>query len=203
MRTGELDLSQLTFPLTVRPGAPMTDQELLSFSARNSPWRIETNSEGDITIMTPVTGLGGTHEAYAARIFGNWVEQDGTGIDFSPNTGFKLKDGSTLSPDVAWLPLARWNALTPAQKKSFVPFCPEFLMEIRSQSDRRRDLEHKMETWIENDVQLAWLIDPIEESVTIYAPERPVQTLARPDIVHGDAPVAGFSFPCTRLWSAV
>ena len=111
----EIDVNELEFPLVLRPGVPMTDGELLCFSARNSPWRIESNSKGEIVIITPVTGKGGTNEAYVARVFSNWVEHDGRGIEFSPNTGFKLKDGSTRSPDAAWLPLDRWNSLTPEQ----------------------------------------------------------------------------------------
>ena len=203
MRTGEIDLSQLDFPLTLRPNVPISDEELLSFSARNAPWRIESNGEGEIIIMTPVTGMGGANEAYVFRIFTIWAEQDGRGVDFSPNTGFKLKDGATLSPDIAWLPLERWNTLTPVQKDSFVPFCPDFLIEVRSKSDRRRIVEEKMLRWMENDVQLAWLVDPIDATVTIYRPNLPTQTLERPDVVHGDPPVAGFQLPCTRLWPAL
>ena len=203
LREDELNLDDLTFPLILRPDAPLTDEQLIRFSERNRLYKIERNKHGDLTIMTPLGGLGGTHEMYVSFKFMDWSEQDGTGMAFSPNTGFKLPDTSTLSPDVAWLPLSKWNSLTLDQQKSFPPFCPEFLIEVRSQSDSRRIVEGKMQQWLDNGALLAWLVDPIDATVTIYRPNLPTQTLEHPDVVHGDPPVAGFQLPCTRLWPAV
>ena len=152
--------------------------------------------------MTPVGGIGGTHEFYVTASFATWVEQDGTGIGFSPNTGFNLPDGSCLAPDAAWIPLHRWDALTLRQREGFLPFCPDFLIEVRSRSDSRKILEAKMRQWIENGAQLAWLIDPIEATVSIYRPGEPTETLERPDTVAAHAPVAGFQLRTTRLWPA-
>jgi Uma2 family endonuclease len=201
MREDHLDLADLAFPLILRPDAPMTDEELIRFSERNRLYKIERNKHGDITIMTPLGGLGGTHEIYVSFQFMSWSEQNGHGVPFSPSTGFNLPDGSTLSPDVAWLPLAKWNSLTREQQKRFLPFCPEFLIEVCSESDPRRIVEAKMPTWIENGAKLAWLVDPIDTSVTIYGPGKDPVTLDRPVVVTATDPVAGFSLPCNRLWS--
>lgn len=202
MLAGELNLLDLSFPLTVRPSAPLCDDDLLRFSERNKPYKIERNKEGDLVIMTPIGGMGGTHEFHVTASFAAWVERDGTGIGFSPNTGFNLPDGSCLAPDAAWLSLPRWNALTPKQQAGYPPLCPEFVIEVRSQSDPRRTVEAKMATWIENGAQLAWLIDPIEATVSIYRPNEPTETLERPDLVAAHAPVAGFELRTTRLWPA-
>ena len=160
----------LPCPWCCGPGARVSDEDLMRFSAQNKPWRIERNQEGDLTIMTPVGGIGGTHEKYVTLKFALWTEEDGTGIDFSPNTGFKLSDGSCLSPDTSWLPLTKWDALTPAQQEGFPPLCPEFLIEVRSKSDSRRVLEAKMQTWMDNGAQLAWLVDPVAKNVSVYRP---------------------------------
>jgi Uma2 family endonuclease len=201
MQTLEIDLSSLDFPLVLRPSSPVTDEQLISFSERNKPYKIERNKDGDLVIMTPVGGIGSIHEFYVSSRFSVWVYEDGTGVGFSPNAGFKLPDGTTLSPDAAWLPLTKWKTLTQAQQKTYPPFCPEFLIEVRSESDSRRMVEAKMQTWMDNGAQLAWLVDPIDASVTIYRPGQEPETLLRPESITATAPVAGFTLPCTRLWT--
>ncbi len=202
MRLGQIDLLNLDMPLVLRPGARLSDEDLMRFSEQNKPYKIERNSEGDLTIMTPVGGIGGTHEKYVAGEFYIWTAQDGRGIDFSSNTGFNLPDGSCLSPDAAWLSLERWNALTLKQQTGFPPLCPDFLIEIRSQSDSRRLFETTMQLWLDNGAKLAWLVDPIEGDVTIYRPGAPSQTLVKPDLVQATSPVEGFALRTTRLWTA-
>lgn len=195
-----LDLSSLAAPVLIRPAVPLTDEELIRFSEVNKPYRFERNKYGEIVMMTPVNGIGGTHEAYVGWSLYQWNETAKTGNVFLANTGFNLSDGSCLSPDAAWVSLARWNALTPEQQASFPPLCPEFLIEVRSRSDLRRMVEEKMQLWLENGAQLAWLVDPIDVNVTVYSPGKTPKTLKRPEIVQASEPVAGFVLRAERLW---
>ena len=201
MRAGQIDLTDLQLPVVLRPSARVSDEELMRFSEQNKPFKIERNKEGDLVIMTPVGGIGGTHENYVAAMFFNWSEQDARGIAFGPNTGFNLPDGSCLSPDAGWLPLGRWAALSPQQQAGYPPLCPDFLIELRSKTDSRRVLEAKMQTWLENGAKLAWLVDPIAGNATIYRPGQTPETLDRPEVVKGEAPVDGFELRCARLWA--
>lgn len=201
MRAGQIDLLDLELPLTLRPSARVSDEELMRFSERNRPHKIERNKEGDLIIRTPVGGIDGTHEKYITMKFGIWAEANGTGIDFSPNTGFNLPDGSCLSPDAAWISLDRWNALTIEQQESYPPLCPDFVVEVRSRSDSRRLVEAKMQSWLENGAKLAWLVDPIAKNVTIYHPGQAAETLNQPEIVIAGPPIAGFELVCTPLWA--
>jgi Uma2 family endonuclease len=195
-----LDLSSLAAPVLIRPAVPLTDEELERFSEANKPYRFERNKYGDIVMMTPVGGIGGTNEGWVSSSLINWNETAQTGIAFSPNTGFNLPDGSCLSPDAAWVSLARWSALTPAEQAGFPPLCPEFPIEVRSRSDSRRMVEEKMQLWLENGAQLAWLVDPIDAKVTIYSRREPERTLDRPEAVEAGDPVAGFVLHAARLW---
>jgi len=200
MRAGQIDLLDLEMPLALRPSAPVSDEDLMRFSSRNNPYKIERNKEGEITIMTPVGGIGSTHERYITAMLFNWARQDGTGIDFSPSAGFKLPDGSCLQPDASWISLGRWNALTLEQQEGFPPLCPDFIVEVRSRTDSRRVLEAKMQCWIDNGAKLAWLIDPIAQNVTIYRPGQQPEILEYPETVQGESPVATFELPCSPLW---
>jgi Uma2 family endonuclease len=200
MRAGQIDLVDLELPIVLRPSARVSDDELMRFSARN-PYKVERNKEGELTIMTPVGGIGGTHEKYVTGELYIWTAQDGRGIGFSPSTGFKLRDGSCLQPDASWVALERWNALTAKEQIGFPPLCPDFLIEVRSQSDVRRVVEAKMQAWMENGARLAWLVDLIDGNVTIYRPGQVTETFVRPEGVVAGEPVVGFELKCGRLWT--
>ena len=191
----------LAFPVTLIPAQPPTDDELIRFSEANKPCRVERTREGEIVVMTPVGGIGGTHEFYVASMLYAWTEETGTGIGFGSNTGFNLRDGSCLSPDAAWLSLSRWEGLTPEEQAGFPPLCPEFVMEVRSRGDRRRMVEEKMSLWMENGAELAWLVDPVEGNAAIYRAGKAVRMLERPDAIEGEGPVAGFVLRAARLWA--
>ncbi|HAG83344.1 MAG TPA: hypothetical protein DCL61_19915, partial [Cyanobacteria bacterium UBA12227] len=53
-------------------------------------------------------------------------------------------NGADRSPDASWIRQERWDALTPEQRKSFVPLCPDFVIELRSESDNMAPLRTKM-----------------------------------------------------------
>jgi len=197
-----LDLSSLAAPVLIRPAVPLTDEELIRFSEVNKPHRFERNRDGEIVMMSPVGGIGATHEAFVAASLYQWNDTAKSGVVFMANAGFNLPDGSCLSPDAAWVSLARWNALTPEEQAGFPPLCPEFLIEVRSRSDSRRRMEEKMHLWLENGAQLAWLVDPIDATVTVYSPGQAAHTLERPVIVEAGEPVAGFVLRAERLWPA-
>ena len=196
-----INLHCFATPITLRGAVPLTDEELMRFSEGSKPYKIERDKHGDILIMTSVGGIGSRHEAYVANVLFNWTEKTGAGIAFISNAGFNLRDGSCLSPDAAWLALDRWNALTPAEQAGYPPLCPDFLIEVRSRSDSRRVLEDKMQDWLANGARLAWLVDPVDNNVTVYSPGQQPQRLDRPEIVRADPPVAGFELRCHCLWS--
>jgi Uma2 family endonuclease len=195
-----IDLAELPLPVTLRLNSPLSDEELMRFSRRNKPYKIERNKEGELTIMTPVGGIGANHEYLIAAAFGRWMEETGDGIVFSSSAGFNLADGSCLSPDGSWISSARWSALTREQQTGFPPICPDFLIEVRSHTDSRRRLESKMQSWLQNGVKLAWLIDPASATVTIYRPGEAERTLLRPDVVEAESPASGFKLRTSLLW---
>lgn len=195
----ELSLAGLSMPVTLRLSVPLSDAELLTFSRRNRPYRIERNAKGELEIMTPLGGDGSRWEALVIRELGFWAEDYG-GVSFSSNGGFSLPDGSMLSPDAAWVAEERWNALTREERRSFPPLCPDFLIEILSASDSLTALQAKMQVWMSNGAKLSWLIDPYAATVRIYRPGRDVELLDRPDWLEADGPVAGFRLTTAKLW---
>jgi Uma2 family endonuclease len=54
-----------------------------------------------------------------------------------------LPNGATRSPDGAWIPLAKWLEIPVAERERFAPICPDFVIELRSSSDRLKPLQDK------------------------------------------------------------
>jgi Uma2 family endonuclease len=133
-------------------------------------------------------------------MLGNWTEEDGRGYAFDSNTGFSLPDGSMLSPDASWVLASRWNTLTEEQKDSYSPICPEFVIELRSPSDRLPDLQAKMQAWIANGAELAWLVDPVRKVVEIYRPGQKVEVQDGHSAAYGEGSVGGFVLELGRVW---
>lgn len=98
----EGSLTGLPLPIILRPPSPLTDDELIAFSRRNRPYRIEKNKDGELVIMTPVGRKGGKREEEVIHQLGNWAREDGRGESDSSDTGWNMPDGSMLNPDASW-----------------------------------------------------------------------------------------------------
>ncbi len=200
-QTFEWSLTGLPLPLILRPPSPMSDDELIAFSRRNKPYRIEKNAQGELLIMTPVGNDGGVREVDVVAQLFFWAKNDKSGQANGPNAGWNLPDGSTLSPDASWIAYSRLEKFTDEEKERYLPLCPDFIVEVRSRNDSKRVLRAKMETWVSNGAQLAWMIDPYDATITIHRPNCEPEVLNRPDFVEGEEPVAGFRLTTSALWA--
>jgi Uma2 family endonuclease len=184
----------LDVPLVLRMPASlrMDEEQFFDFCQRNENLRIERSAEGDLIIMPPAGGYSGNQNFQLTVLFGVWANQDGTGEGFDSSTGFKLPNGATRSPDVAWVKSERLAALTPQQTERFIPLCPDFVIELRSSTDRLSTLKSKMKEYMANGARLGWLLDPKNRHVYVYRPGVPVERLDDPPTVSGDPELPGF-----------
>jgi Uma2 family endonuclease len=105
------------------------------------------------------------------------------------------------APDAAWVLRSRLVPLSRETKERFIPLSPDFLVELRSPSDKLPDLQAKMEEYRENGVRLGWLIDPQERRVHVYRQGRPVEVLEDPAQVSGDPELSGFVLDLGPVWA--
>jgi Uma2 family endonuclease len=197
---GELLIRSIAFPVVLRPSRRLSDDQLLEFCAANDSLRIERSPAGELIVMTPAGGTTSNLEGYLFRELDLFVERESRGIAFNSNGGFSLPDGSVRAPDAAWVSSEKWDRLSREERAKFLPFCPEFVIELRSPSDSLSDLEQKMSDWLANGAELAWLIDPQRKLVVIYRPGRQPETLLQPDFLRGEEPILGFSLKMHRFW---
>jgi Uma2 family endonuclease len=195
-----LALPETELPVRLRFDRPMTDEELMRFCAENEFLQIERDANGELIVMSPSGSEGGGVELDVATELNIWARQDGRGKVFGSNAGFTLPDGSMRAADAHWVSWPKWNALTAADQKRYAPICPEFVIEIRSESDRLATLQEKMQMWLANGAELAWLIDPSRRAVEIYRPGQPVEVQEGHSAVEGEGPVTGFVLELGRIW---
>ncbi len=178
----------------------MSDREFFEFCDLNEGWNFEVTSEGDLEIMLPAGAETGRSNAWLITALGVWAEADGTGVYFDSNTMIKLPNGAKRSPDMFWVKLERWEAIPKKERKKIPVLCPDFVVELRSWSDRLKRLKAKMQEYIDNGAQLGWLIDPRKKKVYVYRPGLPVEELDEPETLSGEPLLRGFVLPLAKLW---
>ena len=178
----------------------MTDAEFFRFCQDNRDLNIERNAQREIIIMSPTSSKTGSASLRIASRLDVWSEQSQLGIAFDSSTGFTLPDGSMRSPDASWMTPEKWEALTETEQESFAPVCPDFVLELKSKTDRLQDLQEKMESYIANGAQLGWLVVLEEETVDVYQPGQPVRQhtdFSQPLV--GDPVLPGFQLDFSKL----
>jgi len=196
-----LDLDTLE-RVVLRPPPGFSDDDFFDFcqQKQHQLFRIERNAEGDIIIMAPVGYEGGFVEADVVGELRDWAKRDGRGVALGPNTGIKLPDGSTFAPDAFWITNETRKAIPRQLRKKFAPMVPPFVIEVRSPSDRKKDLHDKMLTYLRNGVELAWFIDPLSRTVRIYRQPEEFLELNDPPQVEGEGPVEGFVLDLKQIY---
>jgi Uma2 family endonuclease len=187
------------FPVRVRPATRLSDDALFELCARNPELGIERTADGEIIVMSPTGGETGRRNFHLVVQLGIWAMRDGTGIGFDSSTGFLLPNGAERSPDASWLRRERWEALTPEQRRKFVPLCPDFVIELRSPSNDLAELQAKMEEFVACGASLGWLVDIDAKRAWVYRPGRPVEAIEGASILHGDPELPGFALDLAAL----
>jgi Uma2 family endonuclease len=191
---------EMDSPIRIQPARRMSDEEYFRFCMANPDLRIERTAEGEIVIMPPAGGETSNRNMDLSSQLQFWAKHDGRGKAFDSNVEFILPSGAARSPDASWVLQSRLATLTPDQKKKFPPLCPDFVVELRSPSDRLRQVQAKMREWMDNGAKLGWLIDPDARTVYVYRPGRPTERLVGPDRVQGEPPLEGFVLDMTDIW---
>lgn len=200
--TAQLPVTEETNPMVVKfhPIVSLTDDQFYDFCQLNQDFRIERNASGEVILMPP-TGSETDQRNFDLIVqLGIWTKQDNTGVGFGSSGGFTLPNGAVRSPDAAWIKKTRWEAIPAVQRKKFASICPEFVVELRSDSDVLKVLKSKMEEYIKNGVLLGWLIDRVNRKVFIYRPNTAIQELDNPTTLSGDDILPGFVLDLTSIW---
>lgn len=178
--------------LDLRPNLELTDEQFEQICQRNPELKFERTAGGKLVIVALTGGNTGRRNLKLTGRLWAWLELTGSGEGFDSSTGFRLPNGAIRSPDVAWIRGDRWQQLTPDQQQRIVPLCPDFVVELRSPGDDIEDLRTKMQEYLDNGLQLGWLLDPETRLVEVYRANQAVETLNAPEALFGENVLPGF-----------
>jgi Uma2 family endonuclease len=172
--------------------ANLSEEQFFLLCARNKRLRIERDKNSNIIIMAPTGSDTGNING---EIFGevrNWNKETKLGFTFDSNSGFTMPNSAMRSPDVSWIPKEKYESLSKEDRKRFAHICPDFVIELLSESDSIKDTMAKMEEWLENGCLLGWLIDPESRTTHIYKPNQKPITKQFSETLSGETILPGF-----------
>ena len=178
----------------------LSDEQFFQLCQDNRDLRLERNPKGDLIIMPPTGGETSNSNAGITAQLWLWNNLNKLGVVFDSSGGFKLPNGADRSPDAAWIPLEKWQALTPQQKERFLPLSPDFVIELMSPSDSLETARKKMQEYLDNGTRLGWLINRKTREVEIYRQGQAVEILTNPESLSGENMLPEFSLNLTLIW---
>ncbi len=120
--------------------------------------------EGRLIIMSPSDSV----SAAVGMLFGSflvmWVRSHNLGTVLDSSIGFRLPNGDLLSPDVSFVSREQLKQLP----RSYLSVVPELIVEIKSSSDRIREMEQKIALFLRQGVRVGILIDPDKKTLSVY-----------------------------------
>ena len=181
-----------------------SDDEFFEFCQANSDLRLERNASGEIVIMTLAGFVSSAQSLEVQFQLTAWNKLQKLGRVAESSAGYLVPDKSTLSPDASWFSLAAWEKVPAARRRKFLPICPEFVVEVMSLSDTLAGSQAKMEQWLQNGIQLGFLLtDEPTEAAYIYRPGQPVETVLDFDReLSGELVLPGFLLDLRELREA-
>lgn len=164
-------------------------------SPREGTWEL---IDGELVEVTPSANRSAW---IAGEIFGHirdHVRANDLGWAFGDGAGFILfNDRATVcSPDAAFVRRERLPQLT----DRFAPVPPDLAVEVLSPSDRMADALSKVAMYLQAGVQLVWLVDPLDLSVTVFRPDASPKTLGENDTLDGGDVLPGFTLPVADIF---
>lgn len=152
--------------------------------------------DGKIIIMGPSDVYSSEISARLIWLLMNWVSPRSLGRVFDSSGGFILPNTDLKAPDVSFVSAERLRQ----SPRYFAQLVPDLVVEIKSQSDRIKTLEEKLQLFLTLGAQVGILIDPDRLTVTIYRPIGEQEVLSNTDILKIPELLPGWELPVSEIW---
>lgn len=190
-------------PIRIRPEMlqGMSEEEFFTFCQDNPQLRLERDADGEIIFMSPSGSSASNLIVEIVFELNLWNRTSKYGKVHESSGGFTLSDGSVRAADVAIVSHHRLSGITQAEYARFAPVAPEFVVEVASPSDNLTEQRAKMKLWLQNGVELGWLIDPKTESLWVYtsATKLPQKVEGFQQSLSAEPTLPGFSLDLSLL----
>jgi Uma2 family endonuclease len=191
--------------LRLPPDLHLTPEQFELVCAENRDAVLELAADGRVIAMTPTgseTGARNSELLFQLKLYTNRV---GGWKVFDSSSGFRLPDGSVVSPDASLVVLDRWQALSTAERRSFAPLCPDLVVELASPSDEGprgvSALRQKMACYQANGARLGWLLLPHQQAVDVWPASGAPQRLEQIDVLEATPDFPGLQLQLAEIWA--
>ncbi|MEG4120616.1 Uma2 family endonuclease [Microcoleus sp. N9_B4] len=168
------------------------------FSEAGLDYKIELE-DGRLSIMGPSDIVSSEISSRLIAFLFAWINPRRLGRVFDSAGGFIMPDTNVKAPDVSFVRAARLRQ----SPRYFGELVPDLVVEIKSQSDRIKPIETKVLKFIELGAIVGILIDPDEETVTIYRSTGEPTVLGNGDILTVAELFPGWELPVSELWPPI
>ncbi len=202
-RTFDLKKSGMDYPVTIKTKSigGMTEEEFFKFCQENDTLKMERNAYGEIIIMAPTgSETGGQNMSISGELY-LWTKEEKLGYSFDSNTGFTLPNGAIRSADSSYITKQRWENIPKNDRKGFAHICPDFVIELLSDSDSAKVLQDKMKEWMDNGCALAWMINPDKRETWVYRKNGEVEVKLFNRTLSGEDILPGFSLNLESIFT--
>lgn len=178
----------------------MTEEQFFQFCQENESINFERNANGEIIIMAPT---GSDIDVFNLEIASDlvlWNRKTKLGYIFGNNAGFTLPNNAVRSPDAAFIKKEEWQKVALSDRKRFAHVCPDFVIELLSETDHEIFAQEKMREWMENGCELSWMINPKEKETTIYRKNGKIEIKTFDSILDGENVLPGFTIDLSRIF---
>lgn len=174
------------------------EQVQTAFSEAGLDYDVELTN-GRISIVGPSDIVSSEVGILFSRLLANWVYPRRLGRVFDSAGGFILPDSNLTAPDVSFVRAARLRQST----RYFGELVPDLVVEIKSQSDRIKPLVTKILNFINLGAVIGILIDPDEETVTVYRSQGEPTVFINGDILTLPELFPGWELAVSELWPPI
>jgi Uma2 family endonuclease len=177
----------------------VTPEQFDRLCVDNPNLRLELAPDQQLIVMTPAFGESGKQNGNLFARVWNWNDQTKLGDVFDSSTGYDFTaiGGGKPSPDVSWIEKSRLKGVSLQQ---FIPVVPDFVIELRSTTDRLSDVKKKMIEYQRLGVKLGLLINPQSKQVEVYELELDMKTYHSPTEIACDSVMPGFKLSLAEIW---
>jgi Uma2 family endonuclease len=192
-------------PLRLPEDLQLTPEQFEQVCAANPEAVLELGADGQLIHMTFTGSETGARNSRLVMRLLLWADQQGGWKVFDSSSGFRLPDGSVLSPDASLVSPERWQALPLEQRRGFAPLCPDLVVELASPSDEGprgvTALRGKMAAYQANGARLGWLLLPDERAVEIWPATVEPQRLEQTEVLEGGSEFPGLRLDLKEIWN--
>lgn len=122
------------------------------------------------------------------------------GVVVDSSTGFRMKSGDCLSPDVSFVGRERLRGQKQIPTK-FFQGAPDLVVEVISPGESRRQLKRKLAQYFAAGTRVAWVVNPEDRTVSVCHSPEPSNVLRESGQLDGGPLLPGFTFPIRELFA--